>query len=235
MTDLDRPEERRRYAAGAIRLHWAIAFFVLLNLSIGPFMEGLAEPARTLVVRLHQSSGITVLVLTVLRIGYRLKHRPPPLDPGLTTVERMAAKAVHSIAYVAMVALPLSGWALISANPPSNASASPSPAGAPGAKRPKRIMLWGLVPLVPMKPIQDIAAEPGGIARQHALHGRLVRAHAVAAYAFLALILLHVLGALKHQWLDGQPELYRMGVGGTVRSTRFGLSALSGAVEPPAP
>ncbi len=201
------------YGRVAVCLHWAIAFFILLNLAIGPFMEGLREPARTLVVRLHQSSGITVLLLTAVRVAWRLTHRPPPLDAYLTRPERVTAKTVHFLAYLAMVGLPLSGWAIISAHPRSYV---PGTGGAPAAgaatpRVPKRIMIWGLVPLTPIALIQSIADEPDGPARQDRLHGRLARAHAIAGYTLLALLVIHVVGALKHQWIDRQPELARMG------------------------
>lgn len=201
---------RQRYTRVAVVLHWTIAALIALNLAIGWFMEDLAEPYRTIVVRIHQSSGMTVLALTVARIAWRLTHRPPPFDPRVSVAERRMAEVVHVILYGAMLAIPLSGWALISANPPRY-EASATDASAP--RRPKHIMLWGVVPLYPIAPIQAIAAEPGGVARQHALHERIVAAHMLAGYALLALMALHILAALKHQFLDRQAALSRMSIG----------------------
>lgn len=199
----------RPYTRVAAALHWTIAILIITNLAVAWWMEGLEEPYRTLVVRLHQSSGITVLILTVIRIGWRLTHRPPPLDVRLTPAERSAASVAHLAFYLAMLALPLSGWALISANPPRYEKVS---AGSPPAtpKRPKYIMLWGVLPLYPIAAIQSIAAEPGGIARQRVLHHRIVRAHGVMGYGLLALLVLHVAGALKHEFVDGHQQLSRM-------------------------
>ena len=221
MQDLSQSEATlSRYTRIAIFLHWGIAFLILLNFAIAPFMEDLVEPYRTRVVRVHQSSGITILLLSAIRIAWRLAHRPPPLDPSIGKADRFAAKVVHAAFYVAMVGLPLSGWALISANPPRYEAAPVTPersdakdAAAVGPRKQKRIMIWGLAPLQPIKPIQDIAMEPGGVARQHVIHENIVQGHAIAGYTLLALVVLHVLGALKHEWVERTPELFRMGLG----------------------
>ena len=221
-----RNTDEPRYTRVAMILHWMIAFFIILNLAIGPFMGGLQEPYRTLVARLHESSGITVLTLTVLRIMWRLTHRPPALDSDLTRVERATAHSVHFILYVAMLGLPLSGWAIISAHPPMYETVA-APAGGAAVSTTarnrvqKRIILWGLVPLEPIGPIQAIAFDPnGGKERQKALHESLARAHATAGYLLLAVLVLHILGALKHQWFDGHAEFYRMGIGPSSRRKR---------------
>lgn len=158
------------------------------------------------------------MVLTLARIAWRLTHRPPSLDPSLSSAERRTAGVVHAVFYLAMLAIPLSGWALASANPPHYDTSPRAHLNAPGSRAQKYIMLRGLVPLHPIAPIQAIAAEPGGIARQHALHARIVRLHRWAGYSLLALVLLHIAGALKHQLLDGQVALSRMGVGRAVRA-----------------
>ena len=198
---------RQRYTRVAVVLHWTIAALIALNLAIGWFMEDLAEPWRTIVVRVHQSSGMTVLALTVARIAWRLTHRPPPFDPRVSVGERRTASVVHAVLYVAMLAIPLSGWALISANPPRYEAAV-----AGQVPRQKYIMLWGTIPLHPIAPIQAIAAAPGGVTRQHALHERIVGAHRIAGYGLLALLVLHILAALKHQFIDRQAALSRMSI-----------------------
>jgi cytochrome b561 len=71
-----------RYSTVAIVLHWAIAALILLNIAVGFVMEGLSPPLKAAVVALHFSCGMTVLALTVLRLLWRLTHRPPPLSAG---------------------------------------------------------------------------------------------------------------------------------------------------------
>ena len=108
-----------RYTDVAILLHWLIAAAIVYNL-----VSGLLRPVlpRGFFV-FHVSSGITILVLTLVRIGWRLTHRPPPYLP-MAAWEKGLAHAIHFLLYAAMLLLPFSGWAMVSANPP---------AGSPGA------------------------------------------------------------------------------------------------------
>lgn len=100
-----RPIQGGRYSGIAILFHWTIAALVLVNLWIG--LIGGSMPA-------HKAIGITVLVLTLGRIGWRLGHRPPPLPSGTPGWERMAAHATHLLFYILLIVLPLSGWAMVS-------------------------------------------------------------------------------------------------------------------------
>lgn len=182
-----------RYTTVAIALHWVMALLILFNLSVGFFMEGFARPLKNVIVPLHISSGITVLALTLLRIAWRLAHRPPPLPAGMANWERVAAHTAHALLYVLMLVMTLTGWSIISAHPPN-------PRGGP--------MLWGLVHLPPIPPISQI--EP---VAQKAAHERFVQWHSWAGWVLLGLLALHICAALKHQLIDRQSELARMGLG----------------------
>ncbi|MGI4731354.1 MAG: cytochrome b [Janthinobacterium lividum] len=232
-----------RYTNVAILLHWAIALGILYNLATGLFGEYLPAGAFAL----HVSSGITVLALTVVRIAWRLTHRPPPML-SVPEWQKTLAKAVYALFYAGMVLLPLSGWAMVSASPPAGsagaawaqahprvppppqplpAAASPAgKAGTPtgghagegkgGGQPPHKrgpLMIWGLFPLPLIAPINDIGREPSGLAGQHELHERIETVHLIGGWAMLALLVLHVAGALKHQFVDRKRELQRMGLG----------------------
>jgi len=67
-------------------------------------------------------------------------------------------------------------------------------------------------------PIQAIGEEPGGVAAQHVLHEEFVQWHSVGGFLLLGLLLVHILGALKHQFIDKQSEFARMGIGRSKRS-----------------
>lgn len=108
-----------RYSAVAIALHWAIAFLILGNLLLGWWMhEAIDDPAqRSLAIngfQLHKSLGLSILLLSLLRLGWRLSHRPPPLPEGMRPWERALAGLTHWGFYGLMLALPLSGWVLVS-------------------------------------------------------------------------------------------------------------------------
>src|SRR3546814_14452934 len=60
----------------------------------------------------------TILALSLLRLAWRLSHRPPPLPAAMPGWQVLAARATHLFFYVAMIALPLTGWLTASASPP---------------------------------------------------------------------------------------------------------------------
>ena len=61
--------------------------------------------------------------------------------------------------------------------------------------------------------LERMGETPDGIPVQRVVHDELVEWHAVGGYLTVALLLLHILGAVKHQWFDGEAELARMGIG----------------------
>ncbi len=183
----------RRYTSVAIALHWTIAALILFNLAIGFFMEGFEPKLRMIVVPLHVSAGMTVLVLTVFRVVWRLLHPPPPFPAQMAPWERGLAHAGHGIIYFLMLAMPLTGWAIISAHPPR-----------PGAG----MKIWGLFLLPSISPISHLQSVV-----QKAAHENFVEIHSVGGWIFVGLLVLHVGAALKHQFYDRQAEFARMGIG----------------------
>jgi len=104
-----------RYTRVAIALHWALAALILLNLPLGAFSDAIEELSGASMVWLHKSIGITVLFLTLMRICWRLSHRPPPLPEDTAAWQRFSSSAVHLFLYVLMFAVPLTGWLRTSA------------------------------------------------------------------------------------------------------------------------
>ena len=224
---------RDRYTRVAIALHWAIAAFILFNLASGFFMEGWPPPVRMLALMLHASSGLTVLVLTVVRVAWRLLNEPPPYPKDMKPLERHAAHFAHFFLYAAMVLMPLTGWAILSAHAPAGSSgeaaefaARPAPPpgmqpagpppGAMGARPkgpPPPLKLWNVVTMPKISAIEEIAREPAGVAPLRLLHDEFVDGHGVGGWLLVALLALHVLGALKHQFIDKQAEFARMAFG----------------------
>ena len=183
------------YTRTAIVLHWLIAALLALNvvliLSVPLWPDGVVRP----VVNTHKSIGITVLGLALLRWLWRATHAPPPQPAGYARWETVLSKAVHWGFYGLILAIPLSGWIMDSAwkNAPQNPMA-----------------LFGLVPWPRIGIV--MSQEPG---LRDRIHDGFATAHVWLACALGALLVLHVAGALKHQFIDGKAELQRMTRAGT--------------------
>ncbi len=175
---------RSRYSNVAIVLHWTIAVLLIGNLGVGLLFDTIKDYDKSLfftLIDLHKATGITILALAVLRLVWRLMHPAPPLPDHMTTVERVLAKLSHWGFYVVMLALPLSGWAMVSAS----------------AKR-FPISWYGIFD-IPFLPVVK-GWNYGG------LHGLL-------GWLALAMIVLHIAAALKHQYMDRDDIFARMSVG----------------------
>jgi len=181
-------EDAKRYTRIAMLLHWLIAVMIIGNVALGLtadwFPDDLVRPA----VDTHKSIGITVLGLALLRILWRLTHRPPALTGS--RLERLGAHLVHVLLYGLILGLPISGWIHDSAY--KNAATTP-------------LRLFGLVPWPRIGPI--MALDPVTKEQVHTLWFEI---HSSLAYVLYGLLALHVIGALKHQFLDGQAEFARM-------------------------
>jgi cytochrome b561 len=78
---------------------------------------------------------------------------------------------------------------------------------------PPTLKVWNLFPMPAIAPIEAVGREPGGIAPQHVLHDTFVEWHSVGGFLLIGLLVLHILGALKHQFIDRHSEFARMGIG----------------------
>ena len=117
-----------RYHPVSIALHWLLALMILGSLSVGLYMTGLAiSPTRLKLYNWHKWAGMTILILSALRLLWRLGHAPPP-DLPMPAWQRRAAHGTHAVLYALFFAVPLAGWAYSSS------------AGFP-------VVLYGVLPL----------------------------------------------------------------------------------------
>jgi cytochrome b561/polyisoprenoid-binding protein YceI len=191
------PNEQR-YTAVAIVLHWAIAASILSNLLIGWWMTDAIDEAATqaraiAAFQLHKSIGLTVLLLTALRLLWRFTHEPPPLPAGMPGWERFAAKVAHWTFYILMIVVPLSGWTYVSSQ-----WADGKPLNVP--------TLWfGLFHVPHLFDAQAMTD-----AARAAVSARYVAAHYYLAWSLAGLLVLHVAAALKHHFFNRDGVLTRM-------------------------
>jgi cytochrome b561 len=96
-------------------LHWLMAAMILTMLFIGVGMVASLSERHDWLIRIHKPLGIAILILAVMRLTVRLRHPPPPLPADLPALQKLAALASHWLLYALMFALPLIGWAMLSA------------------------------------------------------------------------------------------------------------------------
>jgi cytochrome b561 len=105
-----------RYTATAIALHWLLAIGLVAIGAFGVYMHGLPlSPWKLRVFSWHKWAGVTAFLLVLVRLGWRLTHRPPALPVTMSPLARFAAHTGHAMIYVLMFAIPLSGWLMSSA------------------------------------------------------------------------------------------------------------------------
>lgn len=102
------------FDAFARALHWSMAILILAMLFVGVGMVA-SLSLRPVLIDLHRPLGIVLLVLAVIRLLHRWRSPPPPLPASLPRAQAFAAKASHVALYAAMLAMPLLGWAMLSA------------------------------------------------------------------------------------------------------------------------
>ncbi|NLC36581.1 MAG: cytochrome b [Alcaligenaceae bacterium] len=106
----------QRYTSTAIFLHWLVALGLVGTFALGYYMEGLSfSPNKLKLIAWHKWAGITLLVLAVVRLAWRLTHRAPAMPADMGSLSRLAAHAGHGLLYVLMLAIPLTGWLASSA------------------------------------------------------------------------------------------------------------------------
>lgn len=170
-----------RYSSVAIALHWSIAILIIVNLVIGLVHESVGREAVVTVMDVHKGTGLLVLVLSVLRLLWRLGHAVPPL-PAMPGWQVVLARATHLFFYIAMIVLPLTGWLIVSASP---------------VRFPLSFFWLFDVPYLPVaqgKPLAHFWSE----------------IHEILAFATIGVLVLHVIAALKHHLIDKDDVLSRI-------------------------
>lgn len=106
----------QRYTRTAIFLHWLVALGLAGTFALGFYMQDLPlSPGKLQLYSWHKWAGVTLLALIVVRLAWRMTHRAPDLPDTMGPTARLAAHAGHWLLYVLMLAIPLSGWLMSSA------------------------------------------------------------------------------------------------------------------------
>jgi cytochrome b561 len=173
-----------RYTTTAIALHWLLGVALVGVFGFGLYMADLPfSPQRLKLFNWHKWAGMTILILSVVRLAWRLTHRPPALLSevlrAMPAWQTFALGATHVAMYALFFLVPLIGWAYSSAD------------GFP-------IVLFGAIPL------------PDFVGPDKALAHLIKPWHQISAFTLAGLVALHVAAALKHQFIDHDGLIYRM-------------------------
>ncbi len=116
MTSLQHPDSSSRYTSTAISLHWMMAILLFSLFMAGVYMHELPlSPWKLQIYSWHKWAGITAFLLVLARLSWRYTHRPPPLPRTLSKPAELAAHAGHTLLYLLMICIPLTGWLMSSA------------------------------------------------------------------------------------------------------------------------
>ena len=188
-------EAGRRYSTVAIVLHWLMAALIIWQIWIGIWMTGAINDPETQAAaydafQFHKSLGLSLLVLAILRLLWRLFHRVPALPAHMPPWQRLAARLSHIALYLFMIFIPLTGWLYVSTGWNSEA----------GMAFQVPTVWFGMFewPHIP------------GIEGASGLADIVIEMHEIMAFALIALLVFHVAAALKHHFADRDHVLWSM-------------------------
>jgi len=169
-----------RYPRVTMLLHWLIALFAIVNWRLVEAAEHASKPDREALMGNHFAIGVIIFILALLMIVWKATHPSPPLASHLMAWEVALAKVVHLLLLILLIVLPMLGWVAMSSYG-------------------QGISIFGRFtwPGLPVGSNPDLA-------------GKLFEVHGLLGTVLVVLIGLHVLGVLKHQFLDRDGNLYRM-------------------------
>ncbi|MFK8078922.1 MAG: cytochrome b/b6 domain-containing protein [Granulosicoccus sp.] len=178
----------RRYGDVAVIFHWLIAFFIIGLVVVGKYMVGLEpnDPVRFELTQWHKSFGLTVLLLSVLRLVWRFTHRPPPDPDSVPQWQQRIAATVHVLLYGLLFVIPITGWIMSSASPLNIDT-----------------VLFNVITIPHLPPFADL---PNKAQIAESFH----EYHELAGNLLILLLLAHVGAALKHHFIDKDTILVRM-------------------------
>ena len=177
-----------RYHGVAIALHWLIALLIIALFAAGKFMTSLdvEDPLRFDLTQWHKSFGLCVLAASICRVLWRLSHRAPGLPATMPGWERLVAGFTHLLLYFLMLAIPMTGWIMVSASPLNIST-----------------LLFNLVPVPHLPPFDTL---PNKVEITELFE----TLHELTANTMAALVLAHIAAALRHQFFLRDDIMQRM-------------------------
>ncbi len=165
-----------------------MAICILAMLAMGKFMVSLDEsdPLRFNLTQWHKVVGVLLLLLAVARLLWRLTHKAPAHPANAPTWEKHAANVSHLLLYFLILAAPITGWMMVSVSPLNIDTVL------------YRSISWPHIPYLSSLP------NKGDLSPLfHSFHQNVTE-------AMIAVLLLHIAGAIKHKLIDKDEVMGRI-------------------------
>ncbi len=161
-----------RYRRPAVLLHWIVACLTLVQIALGFAADWSERPLSDSLLSQHVRVGLLILFLMILRITWRLTHRPPPMPPAVPQWRQTGARLVYAAFYLLLILLPVTGYVLWAWTRPT-------------------LSFWGLgaVPILFTGGDDELWRSIAGYA------------HEYGGYAIVGLVLIHIAAALHHHFV----------------------------------
>jgi cytochrome b561 len=176
------------YGVVPMLLHWLVVLGIIVQYVLAESAESKipADIGVFAAGNLHRSIGILLLALVIARLAWRFIEPPPPWPATTSSYERTIARIVHVTFYVLLFAVPLSGWALATADG-------------------QRLSFFGWFDLPALRLGTRLLFEGGALGEE-----QLEELHEVLFGTLFVLALVHVAAVLKHELFDRGGALRRM-------------------------
>jgi cytochrome b561 len=171
------------YGRVAKWLHWITVGLMAVALPMGFVIQHIKDAAKMPFYAIHESAGLVIFAVVLLRLVWKQINPPPPLDPAIPRPMRVAAAAVHHTLYALLLIQPLLGFVM------TNAFGFPMQGGT---------AFLGVIDL------------PKFMEPAEALANTLKLFHTIGGWSILVLLALHIGGAVFHQAIRRDETLLRM-------------------------
>lgn len=101
-----RTSRAERYGPGAITFHWVMVLLVVIVGVLGLLHDSWPRTTQAFWINIHAMVGLTVWVLAMARLGWRLKHRPPELPTDVGELSRRVSYPTHLLLYALIFIIP---------------------------------------------------------------------------------------------------------------------------------
>lgn len=113
-----RKDSNTDYGSVSKILHWLVAIIIMSLIVAGFYMTNIPDSnTKWQIYGVHKAIGISVLIIAITRIAWRLCHTKPSLPVEYAKWQKIIAASMHGILYLITIIMPLSGWIMsIAAN-----------------------------------------------------------------------------------------------------------------------